>query len=112
MYRNEDNGHAQTRTMQGTPVIQTGLPKAGIPASNPTAPRHAPISDFSFGILDPYTAQGCAWIQALVNHIWTPSPTGTLLTIAVEDAQLEMGDTTDLSIQPLFKPLQWLTTKS
>ena len=89
-----------------------GLPKAGIPSSVPKALCHAPISDFGFSILDPFTAQGCAWILTLVDHIWTKSPTGTLLTVTVEDAQMEMELTSDLSIPPPFHPLRWLTTTS
>ena len=94
------------------PVTKVGLPKAGIPTSIPTTMRHAPVEDFSFGILGPYTLQCCSWIQSIVDHIWTSSPTGALLTVAAEDAQLEMGLTSDLSMQPSWDPLHWLTTPS
>ena len=94
------------------PVIKYRLPKAGIPSSVHTSLRHALVEDFGFGILDPYTSQCCSWVQSIVNHIWTSSPTSTLLTVAVEDAQLEMGLTDDLSIKSKCDPLRWLTTPS
>ena len=94
------------------PVTKVGLPKVGIPTSTPTAMRHAPVEDFGFGILDPYTLQCCSWVQLIVNYIWTNSPTGSLLAVAAEDAQLEMGLTSDLSLQPSWDPLCWLTTSS
>lgn len=94
------------------PDTKVGLRKAGIPTSTPTIMRHAPVGDFGFGILDPYTLQCCSWIQSIVDHIWTSSPTGSLLTVAAKDAQLEMGLTSDLSSQPSWDPLQWLTTTS
>ena len=74
--------------------------------------RRAPVGDFGFGIINPHISQGCAWIQSIVDHTWTSSPTGQLLKIAVEDAQLKMGVTSDLATQPQWNPLQWFTTKS
>ena len=87
------------------PVVKVGLPKAGIPASIPMSLRHEPVGDFGFGIIDLYISKGCAWIQSIVDHIWTSSPTGQLLKIAVEDTQLKMGVTSDLATQPPWNPL-------
>ena len=89
-----------------------GLPKAGIPASIPLSLQHAPVRDFDFGIVDPYISQSCLWVQSIVDNIWTSSLTGTLLQIAIADAQLKMGVTSDLSDYPSWNPLQWLTTAS
>ena len=78
----------------------------------PTILRHAPISDFGIGLVDLYISQDCSWIQSILDHTWTDSPTSTLLTVAFEDAQLEMGIPDGLMKTPAWTPLRWLTIKS
>lgn len=51
-------------------------------------------------------------VQTLVNHLWQDTPIATLLKIALEDAQLEMGTTWRLTPKPSWKLDQWFTTES
>ena len=94
------------------PIIKIGLQKAGIPSHVPTSLQNAPTAVMGFGIFDPYMEQRCQWVQTLMNHLWQDTPTGTLLKIALEDAQLEMGIPTHLSPQMPWKPESWFTTDS
>ena len=70
------------------------------------------MAAMGFGIFDTYMDQRCHWVQTLVNHLWQDTPTGTMLKVALEDAQLEMGVTLRLTLKPSWKPDRWFTTNS
>ena len=54
----------------------------------------------------------CSRIPTMVDDMWRDAPTGTLLTVALEDLQLKMGSTSPFSEEPFFRPCRWMTTES
>lgn len=94
------------------PIVKTGLPRAGIPATIPTPVWYGPLESGGLGILDQYVSQGAAQIASMVTHLWSRSPTGKLLDIAIQDLVLEMGIANISRVPTLKIGLSYATTNS
>jgi hypothetical protein len=91
------------------PVVTFGLPRTGLPKSLPRAIREAPTSVGGTSFPSLYHMQGCARIEALVEHIRLKSPTYYILNSLVDSLRLEAGLDFQLFSRHGFHEYQWMT---
>ena len=92
-----------------SPIVKYGLPRTGLPKSLPCAMREAPLSVGGTSFPSLYHMQGCARLEAMVEHIRLKSPTYYILLSLVDALRLEAG----LDYRPFsnhqFKEYRWMT---
>ena len=78
------------------PILQGGLSKAGICRQMARALVHGPKQYKGLNLHNLYTTQGLVQIQAILNHYWRGSDTGTLIKTSMEYIKMEVGMTGSL----------------
>jgi hypothetical protein len=83
------------------PIYKSGLSRAGISHTIPSAIRYGPATMGGLGLMDPYVHMGVRQVESLLTNTWLKTPTGILMEIALDDISMEMG---------LRSPFQSITT--
>ena len=91
------------------PIVKYGLPRTGLPKSLPCAMREASLTVGGTSFPSLYHMQGCARIEALVEHIRIKSPTYYILMSLIDTLRLEAGLDHKLFSSHQFKEYRWLT---
>ena len=92
-----------------SPIVKYGLPRTGLPKSIPCALREAPVSIGGTSFPSLYHMQGCARLEALVEHIRLKSPTYYILFSLIDALRLEAGLDHNLFADHRFKEYRWIT---
>jgi len=84
------------------PILQQGLPKAGVVQTFPQALAHSPLEYGSLEIPHLFTEQTIAHVHTLLHYgLVNEDPTGFLLHATGEAMHLEMGYGGKLLVVPL-----------
>ena len=93
------------------PLLQTGLPCAGISSKFPRDVLYGPSTFQGFGVIHPWYHQQLTHLIVLMEHTQQNTITGQLLTTSFEQLRLEIGTSGFLTDNP-YKALQATTTKT
>ena len=103
------NSEAEWETIM-VPLLQTGLPCAGISSKFPRDVLYGPSTFQGFGVIHPWYHQQLTYLIVLMEHTQQNTMTGQLLTTSFEQLRLKIGASGFLTDNP-YKTLQATTTK-
>ena len=95
-----------------TPMMRTGLPRAGLSMRINTEIRYGPIISGGLGLPSIFHIQGTKQTATLIDQIWKEYPTGKLIKMNIEDIQLEAGLSGYIFHNDISKCLPWLAIES
>ena len=74
-----------------SPILQSGLPRAGICRNIPRALLYGRKEHQGLGLNNLHTTMGITQVQVLLDNVWENTVTGDLIRVSMESLKLELG---------------------